>query len=60
MGIGSLKPRLSRVLKDQILSELPNLIGDVESGIKRKKLLTDTKEVEFLFLDSSSRTTKEL
>jgi hypothetical protein len=34
MGIGSLKPRLSRVLKDQIISELPNLIGDVESGIK--------------------------
>jgi len=34
MGIGSLKPRLSRLLKDQILSELPNLIGDVESGIK--------------------------
>lgn len=34
MGISSLKPRLSRVLKDQILSELPNLIGDVESSIK--------------------------
>jgi hypothetical protein len=34
MGIGSLKPRLSRVLKDQILSELPNLIRDVESGVK--------------------------
>jgi hypothetical protein len=34
MGITSLKPRLSRLLKDQILSELPNLIGDVERGIK--------------------------
>jgi hypothetical protein len=34
MGIGSLKPRLSRVLKDQILSELPGLIYDVEAGVK--------------------------
>jgi GTPase SAR1 family protein len=34
MGIGSLKPRLSRVLKDQILSELPNMIQDVENGVK--------------------------
>jgi hypothetical protein len=38
MGIGSLKPRLSRVLKDQILSELPNLIRDVENGIKDCKV----------------------
>lgn len=37
MGIGSLKPRLSRVLKDQILSELPGLIYDVEAGIKECK-----------------------
>ena len=34
MGIASLKPRLSRVLKDQILTELPNLIRDVETGVK--------------------------
>ena len=33
MGIGSLKPRLSRVLKDQILSELPGLIQDVQAGV---------------------------
>jgi hypothetical protein len=34
MGIGSLKPRLSRVLQDQILAELPNLIQDVDNGVK--------------------------
>jgi Dynamin central region len=33
MGISSLKSRLSRVLKDQILSELPSLIQDVQAGI---------------------------
>ena len=33
LGIGTLKPRLSRVLKDQILLELPGLIEDVESGV---------------------------
>ncbi|KAI9849143.1 MAG: hypothetical protein M1837_005373 [Sclerophora amabilis] len=33
MGIGALKPRLSTVLKDQITSELPSLIRDVQAGI---------------------------
>ena len=33
LGIGTLKPRLSRVLKDQILAELPGLIQDVERGV---------------------------
>jgi hypothetical protein len=37
MGILSLKPRLSRVLKDQILSELPGLIYDVEAGVNECK-----------------------
>ena len=41
MGIGSLKPRLSRVLKDQILSELPGLIADVEAGVKDCKTRLD-------------------
>ena len=33
LGVGTLRPRLSSVLKDQIVSELPNLIRDVEGGI---------------------------
>ncbi len=33
LGVGALKPRLSTVLKDQIISELPYLIRDVEAGI---------------------------
>ncbi len=33
LGIGALKPRLSTVLKDQIVSELPNLIHDIQAGI---------------------------
>lgn len=33
LGVKSLKPRLSNVLKDQILRQLPNLLQDVESGI---------------------------
>ena len=33
LGIETLKPRLSAVLKDQILSELPSLIRDVRAGI---------------------------
>jgi hypothetical protein len=41
MGISSLKPRLSRVLKDQILSELPGLILDVEAGINDCKSRLD-------------------
>ena len=41
LGISALKPRLSTVLKDQIVSELPSLIHDVELGIDdcRKSLL---------------------
>lgn len=41
LGISALKPRLSTVLKDQIVSELPNLIHDVELGIDdcRKRLI---------------------
>jgi Dynamin family/Dynamin central region len=34
VGITSLKPRLSTLLKDQILMELPSLIRDVELGLK--------------------------
>ncbi|KAL9099779.1 MAG: hypothetical protein Q9163_004766 [Psora crenata] len=34
LGIGALKPRLSNVLKDQIISELPSLIRDVKAGIE--------------------------
>ena len=33
LGIGALKPRLSSVLKDQIVSELPNLVRDIQAGI---------------------------
>ena len=33
LGINALRPRLSRVLQDQILTELPGLLRDVESGI---------------------------
>jgi len=33
VGIGALKPRLSRVLQDQILLELPRLVQEVEDGI---------------------------
>ncbi|KAN0076071.1 P-loop containing nucleoside triphosphate hydrolase protein [Elaphomyces granulatus] len=34
IGITTLKPRLSNVLKDQILLQLPSLLQDVESGIQ--------------------------
>lgn len=34
LGIGALKPRLSAVLRDQIIAELPNLIQDVRKGIE--------------------------
>jgi len=37
LGIGALKPRLSTVLKDQIVSELPNLLRDVEAGIDNSR-----------------------
>jgi GTPase SAR1 family protein len=33
LGVKSLRPRLSNVLKDQILNHLPSLLKDVESGI---------------------------
>ena len=33
MGVGALRPRLSHVLKDQILIQLPNVLEDVEAGI---------------------------
>lgn len=33
LGVKSLKTRLSNVLKDQILRQLPGLLGDVEAGI---------------------------
>jgi GTPase SAR1 family protein len=34
LGLGPLKPRLSTVLRDQIISELPSLVHDVEGGIE--------------------------
>ena len=34
VGIGSLKPRLSTVLRDQIIHELPKLMRELEAGIK--------------------------
>ena len=47
LGIHSLKPRLSRVLKDQILTELPSLMLDVAQGINecngRMKRLGDSR-----------------
>ncbi|KAF2703656.1 hypothetical protein K504DRAFT_443514 [Pleomassaria siparia CBS 279.74] len=33
LGVKSLKPRLSNILKDEILRQLPNLLQDVESAI---------------------------
>lgn len=41
LGIGSLKPRLSRVLHEQIISVLPDLIEDVQGGIKDCKARLD-------------------
>ena len=47
LGISSLKPRLSNVLREQIISVLPNLIEDVEHGINdcktRLNSLGDTR-----------------
>ena len=34
LGVGELKPRLSNVLRDQIMKQLPDLLKDVEDGIK--------------------------
>jgi hypothetical protein len=33
LGVESLRPRLSAVLKEQIISELPQLIRDIETGL---------------------------
>ena len=41
MGIVALKDRLSLVLQDQILKELPKLLEDVERGLHRCKLILD-------------------
>ncbi|KAL8785726.1 MAG: hypothetical protein Q9213_003193 [Squamulea squamosa] len=47
LGIGTLKPRLSNALKEQIISVLPHLIQDVERGIRgchaRLNRLGDTR-----------------
>jgi hypothetical protein len=49
LGIGTLKPRLSTVLRDQIVSEMPNLVRDVEISIEkcRNRLakLEDVREI---------------
>lgn len=37
LGVESLRPRLSNVLKDQIISELPKLIRDIESGLAESR-----------------------
>lgn len=37
VGVEALKSRLSRVLKDQILIQLPSLLQDVESGIQESE-----------------------
>lgn len=34
LGVAELKPRLSNVLKDQIMKQLPELLKDVEYGLK--------------------------
>lgn len=34
LGVVELRPRLSNVLKDQIIEQLPELLADVEGGIK--------------------------
>ena len=37
LGVNSLKPRLSSVLRDQIISELPSLMWDVKVGIEESR-----------------------
>lgn len=37
LGVETLKPRLSTVLKDQIIQELPKLINDLETGIRESR-----------------------
>ncbi|KAG5933887.1 hypothetical protein E4U53_000830 [Claviceps sorghi] len=41
LGVNSLKPRLSNVLKDQILQQLPDLLNDVETEISSCKSILD-------------------
>ncbi|KAL9597817.1 MAG: hypothetical protein Q9219_004894 [cf. Caloplaca sp. 3 TL-2023] len=41
LGIASLRPRLSNVLREQIISVLPSLIMDVEHGIKECNIRLD-------------------
>lgn len=38
LGAATLRPRLSNVLKEQIVSELPDLIRDIESGLEDSTL----------------------
>ncbi|OAQ95105.1 dynamin family protein [Purpureocillium lilacinum] len=41
LGVATLRPRLSNVLKDQILAQLPSLLMDVSEGIKDCKAKLD-------------------
>jgi GTP-binding protein EngB required for normal cell division len=41
LGVKSLKPRLSGVLKEQILHQLPSLVQDVESGVSESQSLLE-------------------
>ncbi|KAG6266920.1 hypothetical protein E4U48_005272 [Claviceps purpurea] len=41
LGVGTLKPRLSDVLKNQILQQLPDLLHDVESEIDACSTIVD-------------------
>ncbi|KAI9658658.1 MAG: hypothetical protein M1821_002218 [Bathelium mastoideum] len=41
LGVKSLKPRLSNVLKDQILRQLPTLLQDVDAGIAECRIRLD-------------------
>ena len=51
VGIGSLKPRLSNILRDQILQHLPSLHTDILSGIgdceSRLKQLGETRSTPY-------------
>ncbi|KAL9126370.1 MAG: hypothetical protein Q9217_004572 [Psora testacea] len=67
LGIAALKPRLSTVLKDQIIAELPSLIDDVEAGINesRKTLMRlgearGTLQEQRLYLVRSSQSFSSL
>ena len=67
LGVAALKPRLSSVLRDQIIAELPSLMRDVEAGIEesRNRLgkLGDTRQTvhqQRLFLVSVSQSFSRL